>query len=221
MRGPRRLVGGWDQDPLWATVYDWAVEHDHVGGALWRLAGSDLRLLHATARDIGMLPAGAAVLDLPVGGGVALRALRPGQGVRYVACDISPAMLERAERRARELGVDDQVEPVAADVAALPFSDGEFDLVLSLTGLHCFPDPRRAVAELARVVATGGVLTGSTLLEDSGLRHAPVRVAGRLLRVLGPGLTSTQLEAWLDAEGLSEVSLQLSGPLGYFRAVRR
>lgn len=220
MRG-RRLIGRWDQDPLWATVYDWAVEHDRVGGALWRLGGTDLRLLHATARDIGMLPAGAAVLDLPVGGGVALRALRPGQGVRYVACDISPAMLERASRRARALGVEDQLETVAADVGSLPFPDGEFDFVLSLTGLHCFPDPRRAVTELARVVKRGGVLTGSTLLEDSGLRHAPVRVAGRLLRVLGPGVTSTELQAWLSADGLSEVTLRRSGPLAYFRGVRR
>lgn len=215
-----RLVGRWDQDPLWATVYDWAVEHDRVGGLLWRLGGTDLRLLHATARDVGTLPAGAAVLDLPVGGGVALRSLQPGQGVRYVACDISPAMLARARRRSHELGVDDQVETVAADVVALPFGDGEFDRVLSLTGLHCFPDPRAAVLELARVTASGGVLSGSTLVTDAGWRHLGVRLGGRALRVLGPGLSSAQLRRWLVEAGVGDVAVRRSGPLAYFSGVR-
>lgn len=215
-----RLVGGWDTDPLWATVYDWAVEHDRVGGALWRLGGTDLRLLHATARDVGLLPAGSTVLDVPVGGGVALRSLRPGQGVRYLACDVSQAMLDRTARRAARLGVADQVEPVLADVADLPLADGEVDLVLSLTGLHCFPDPRAAVQEMTRVLRPGGRLTGSTLVTDAGPCHAPVQVAGRALRVLGPGLSTVDLRAWTAAASLTDLVVRRSGPLAYFSGFR-
>src|SRR5258708_35740665 len=97
--------------------------------------GSDLGLLYRAAAEIGGLPAGAAVLDSPCGGGVALRGLRAGQQVRYVAADIAPEMLERTRGRAARLGLD-QVETVAADVEALPFADGEFDLAVSFTGLH-------------------------------------------------------------------------------------
>ena len=218
MRNP---FGDWSQDPLWAPFYDWTVEHPGPGGALWRVGmGSDLRLLYAAADEIGRQPAGATVLDVPCGGGVALRGLRPGQGVRYVALDISEAMLARTRASARRRGVGDQVETVLGDVADLPLADGEVDLAVSFTGLHCFPDPRAAVAELARVLRPGGVLTGSAFLEDSGLRYEPVRRAGRLAHLLGPGCTSYEMRAWLADEGLADVTLERSGAIGYFRAVR-
>ncbi|MFC6286953.1 hypothetical protein ACFP3Q_06975 [Nocardioides sp. GCM10027113] len=66
MRLPRvgRLLGGWHEDPLWATVYDWTVSHPRAGTPLWRLGlGSDLGLLYAAAGLLGDLPAGARVLD--------------------------------------------------------------------------------------------------------------------------------------------------------------
>ena len=146
-------LGGWGEDPLWATFYDWTVEHPQAGGMLWRAGiGSDLRRLYAAAAEIGRQPAGSSVLDVPCGGGVALRGLRTGQGVRYVAADISRTMLERTMAVATRRQVAAQVEPVLADVAALPFADAEFDLVVSFTGLHCFPDPHQAVREMGRVL---------------------------------------------------------------------
>lgn len=216
-----RLLGGWHEDPLWATVYDWTVEHPRAGVPLWRLGiGSDLHRLYAAADEVGRLPAGSAVLDVPCGGGVALRGLRPGQGVHYVAADIATTMLGRTARAARARGVDDQVVTCAADVGSLPFPDGAFALVVSFTGLHCFPDPRRATAEMVRVVAPGGVLTGSALFNDSGVRHEPLRRLGRRANVLGPGCTTSELRTWLAGAGLVEVSVELSGAIGYFRAVR-
>jgi SAM-dependent methyltransferase len=217
----RNPFGHWSQDPLWAPVYGWTVDHPGVGGALWRLGmGSDLRLLYAAADEIARQPAGATVLDVPCGSGVALRGLRPGQGVRFLALDISDAMLARTRAAARRLGVADQVETVLGDVADLPLTDGEVDLVVTFTGLHCFPDPRAAVAELARVLRPGGVLTGSALLEDTGLRYEPVRRAGRLAHLLGPGCTSYDVRTWLAEDGLTDVTLETSGAIGYFRAVR-
>ncbi len=211
-------LGGWGEDPLWATVYDWTVEHPQPGGVLWKAGiGSDLRRLYSAAAEIGRQPAGSSVLDVPVGGGVALRGLRPGQGVRYVAADISQGMLDRTLRVARERKVAAQVEPVLADVAKLPFADGEFDLVVSFTGLHCFPEPRRAVREMARVLHPGGILTGSALLTDTGLRYLPVRGAGRLAGLLGPGASTSDVRTWLDETGFEEVTLELSGAIGYFR----
>lgn len=219
-------LGGWSEDPLWASFYDWSVEHPRAGGAFWRLGiGSDLRRLYAAAAEIGRQPSGSAVLDIPCGGGVALRGLRPGQGVRYVAADISPTMLDRTLAAARERGVADQVEPQVADVGALPFADGEFDLVVSFTGLHCFPDPHRAVLEMGRVTHAGGVLTGSALLNTpplshGGLRTVPVRRIGRLSGLLGPSATQAEVRAWLAEAGFTDVTLEMSGAMGYFRGVR-
>ncbi|TWG90640.1 Methylase involved in ubiquinone/menaquinone biosynthesis [Nocardioides sp. J9] len=214
-------LGGWSDDPLWASFYDWTVEHPRAGGAIWR-AGiqSDLGLLYRAAAEIGRQPPGAKVLDIPCGGGVALRGLRPGQGVEYVAADISQAMLDRTMDAARQRGVDDQVHPQLADVGDLPFADGSFDLVVTFTGLHCFPDPARAVIELARVLRPGGVLTGSALLNDRR-RYAPLRIGGRAAGLLGPGCTSADLEGWLAGQGVADVVLEVSGAIGYFRGVKR
>ena len=213
--------GAWGEDPLWGTFYDWTVEHPQAGGLLWRAGiGSDLRRLYAAAMEIGRQPAGSSVLDVPCGGGVALRGLRPGQGLRYVAADISQTMLERTMAVARHRQVVAQVEPVLADVGKLPFADSEFDLVVSFTGLHCFPDPRLAVSEMARVLHPGGVLTGSALLNDTGIRYVPVREIGRFFGLVGPAATTTEVEHWLTETGFEDISISISGALAYFRAVK-
>ncbi|MDO9455738.1 class I SAM-dependent methyltransferase [Nocardioides sp.] len=214
-------LGGWSDDPLWATVYDWSVEHPRAGGLLWRFGiQSELRRLYAATDEIGRLPAGARVLDVPCGGGVALRGLRPGQDVEYVAADIARTMLDRTTAAARERGVADQVVPRVADVEQLPFEDDTFDLVVSFTGLHCFPDPARAVVEMTRVLRPGGVITGSAILNDSGLRHEPMRRGGRLAGLLGPGCTGPEVVHWLQARGVLAPTLERSGAMGYFRGVK-
>lgn len=121
---------------------------------------------------------------------------------------------------ARERGVEDQVDPVIADVHALEFGDAEFDLVVSFTGLHCFPRPRDAVLELGRVTRTAGMLTGSTLLRTRSLRAIPVTIVGRRLNLLGPGVTAVELPAWLEQAGYVDVEIRTSGPMAYFRGTR-
>jgi len=86
------------------------------------------------------LPDGSAVLDVPCGGGFALRGLRPDQDVRSVAADTSTDMLARAQRRAADLGRDDIVF-TEANIERMPFDYNEFDLCVSFNGLHCLPDP--------------------------------------------------------------------------------
>lgn len=214
-------IGGWEEDPAWASVYDWTVEHPRIGGLLWRVGiHSDLRKLYAATAEIGRLPAGSRVLDVPCGGGVGLRGVRPGQGIDYVAADIAPAMLARTRRAAVRRGVADQVTTTVADVATLPFGDASFDRVLTLTGLHCFPEPRAAIHEMARVLAPGGVLAGSALLNDTGPWHEHVRIGGRLIGVLGPGCTGAEVVDWLTEAGMRDVTLDRSGAIAYFRGVR-
>ncbi len=166
-----------------------------------------------------MQPEGSRIVDVPCGGGVALRGLEKAQGVDYVATDISQAMLDRTMDAARVRGVSDQVQPLLADVGHLPFDDGSVDMVVSFTGLHCFPDPSGAMAEMLRVLRPGGVVTGSTLLNDSGIHHEPIRRIGRAAGLLGPGCTGDELEGWLADAG-QDVVLNRSGAIGYFRAVR-
>lgn len=215
-----RVLGSWGEDPLWGTFYDWTVEHRRWGGAVW-FAGtqSDLGRLYAATEEIGRQPDDARILDVPCGGGVALRGLRPDQQVSYVAADLDQRMLERTLANARRRGLAHLVRAEQADVGAMPFADASFDLVVTFTGLHCFPDPHQAIREMARVLKPGGRVIGSAVLEDTGLRFAPLRRAGRLSGLIGPGCSSTQVRAWF-AEGGVDVRVELSGALGYFSGTK-
>ena len=132
----------WRRDPPWAAIYARGVAAEPVALVAGRLFwGTDVRLLYPATAVIGEQPDGAAILDIPCGGGIALRGLRRGQQVRYVAADISDAMLERTTREAERRGVSEIVELRRADVEALPFDDGEFDLCVSFTGPALLPAP--------------------------------------------------------------------------------
>jgi len=64
----------------------------------------------------------------------------------------------------------DAIEFVEADVTALQFDDASFDLCVTYNGLHCLPDPRAALAELARVLRPGGTLRGTSCVKGRGAR---------------------------------------------------
>lgn len=211
---------------MWAKVYPVLAEHPALGAPMWRLGlGGDISKLYAAVRALGDLPDGARVLDVPVGGGVALRGLRPGAGLDYVAADISPTMLARSLATARSRGVADQVTTAIADVGNLPFADDSFEMVVSFTGLHVFPDPHRAILEMVRVLKPGALITGSALFTGDfrGLerRYGLVHAAGRRARVLGPMCTAAQARRWLAEAGARDVRLEMSGGLGYFRAIKK
>jgi ubiquinone/menaquinone biosynthesis C-methylase UbiE len=204
------LRDGWKTERLRAAVYDWGVQTAPVawaaGRALW---GLDVNRLWTSIGELSREQEGATILDVPCGGGVAFRALSPDRSPRYVAADLSPVMLERAVGRARRLGLD-RVEFVQADVTALPFPDGSFDVCVTYNGLHCFPDPARAVAEFARVLRPGGVLRGTTVVRGAGRRYDAIVRLMRQAGVFGPTGTIEDFARWLAEAGLTEV--RVAGP---------
>jgi SAM-dependent methyltransferase len=180
------------------AFYDFYIERPWLTQAVGRLLwGIDSSVLYASMEPIRRAPARAMIVDVPCGGGVAFRALSPAQDVRYVAVDLSPKMLRRAERRARARSLK-QVELLVADMTELPFADGEVDLFLSYSGLHMVPRPREAVAEMARCLKPGGQLVGTTFLSDASRRARALFRAGSYSgHPLPP--SREDLRAWLEA----------------------
>ena len=98
---------------------------------------------------------GQRVLDVAAGtGNVALRAAQAG--ARVVASDVTRESLAVGERNAHELGL--QIEWVQGDAQALPFADGEFDVVTSAVGAIFAPDHQAVADELLRVCRPGGTI---------------------------------------------------------------
>jgi SAM-dependent methyltransferase len=102
----------------------------------------------------GIAP-GHRVLDVAAGAGnVAIPAALAGADV--VASDLTPELLAEGERAAAARGAE--LTWRTADAEALPFSDSEFDAVLSCVGVMFAPHHQAAADELVRVVRPGGTI---------------------------------------------------------------
>lgn len=119
------------------------------------------------------LSPGAAVLDLGAGTG-RLAVPLAAAGYAVWAVDLAPAMLARLGAKAAAQGVT--VRRVLADAHALPCAAGAFAAVVTVHVLHLLADWRRALAEVARVLAPGGRLWLGYL------HHDPTGVVGWTLR---------------------------------------
>jgi SAM-dependent methyltransferase len=196
------------------AFYDFYIERPRLMQAIGRtLWGIDSSLLYASMEPLAQAPAGATIVDVPCGGGVAFRALRPELDVRYIAVDLSPKMLRRAERRARARSLK-QVELLEADMTELPLADGEVDLFLSYSGLHMIPNPEQAVAEMARCLKPGGELIGTAFFSDASRRARALFKAGSYSgHPLPPD--REDLRAWLEGAGFEQVAI---GPQAGFAA---
>src|SRR5574337_84955 len=119
----------------------------------YALIGTTLQIVGENLCEAVDLRAGSRVLDVAAGNGNAtLAAAR--RFAHVTSTDYVPALLERGRERAAAERL--QVEFREADVEALPFADGSFDVVLSTVGVMFAPDQERAAAEMTRVVRPGG-----------------------------------------------------------------
>jgi ubiquinone/menaquinone biosynthesis C-methylase UbiE len=121
--------------------------------------GLEFQTKAAKALIEGMELAGKIVLDVGGGTGVlSLLALKAG-AARVVCGDISEYMLSEARRKAiDQLDNLDRIDFRKLDAESLPFEDGSFDVVLSSMSFGLFPDQKKAVAEMIRVLRVGGCL---------------------------------------------------------------
>jgi SAM-dependent methyltransferase len=174
---------------------------------------------------------GQRVLDVAAGSGnVALRAA--AAGARVVAADLTPENFTAGRAEARARGVE--LEWVEADAEALPFGDGEFDVVTSSLGAIFAGDHHAVARELVRVCRPGGTI-GMTAFTPDGLAgeffglfdpYAPPPPPGDLPPLLWG--SDLHVEALL-ADRVSRLALSRrryverspDGPRGYFELFKQ
>lgn len=119
----------------------------------YAVIGTTLQIVGESLCEALDIRAGQRVLDVAAGNGNAtLAAARRWCDV--TSTDYVADLLEKGRQRAAAEGL--HVTFRTADAEALPFADGEFDVVLSTFGVMFTPDQQAAASELLRVCRKGG-----------------------------------------------------------------
>lgn len=201
---------------MWATAsVGW---EEHAGYVDERGAAVTAAMLRRTAPRPG-----DRVLELACGpGGVGLAAAeRVGPTGTVVLSDLVEEMTRIAATRAAAAGLDN-VEVRLLDLAGLDEPDGAFDVVVCREGLMLAPDPAVAVAEMRRVLRSGGRLAVAVwgprarnpwlgalfdaVTAVTGLPVPPPGLPGPFALADADGLSSLLTGAGLDDVGVEEVA---------------
>ncbi|GAB4420752.1 MAG: hypothetical protein Kow00106_17390 [Anaerolineae bacterium] len=108
-----------------------------------------------TEAALPWLPDGGAILEIGPGPGVLLTRLA-AQYPLVVGLDLSPAMLQQAQRRLRRARLP--VRLVRGDGQRLPFAPQCFDGLILTFAFSAFPGGEQAMSEMVRVLRPGGVI---------------------------------------------------------------
>ncbi|UXA09042.1 class I SAM-dependent methyltransferase [Mycobacterium sp. SMC-2] len=150
-------------------------------GAIWAL-GDYPRMAEEVMAPLGPILVeatgigpGVRVLDVAAGSGnISIPAAATGATV--VSSDLTPELLQRSQARAAAQGVT--IDYREANAHALPFGDGEFDVVVSAIGVQFASDQQRAADELVRVCRPGGTI--------GVISWTPAGFFGRMLATIRP-----------------------------------
>jgi SAM-dependent methyltransferase len=166
------------------------------------LAEAHNRPLFEAVLDAGGVTAGTRVLDVGCGSGLTL-VLAAERGAQPAGIDISPGLLAVARERLPAADLRD------GDMESLPFEDGAFDAVLGVNAFQFAGDPRRALAEAARVASPGARVVAS-------LFAAPERSEGTVVHaamsaLIPPADAGDHAPYALSAPGNLEAAMASAG----------
>ncbi len=186
---------------LYAPVYD-------------ALTGMFGRHRRAAMEAVG-LRAGQRVLFVGCGTGLDLDFVPAG--VNVTGLDVTPAMLSRAARRARRLGLGGEF--VVGDARSLPFADASFDVVILHLILAVAPEPEAIAREANRVLVAGGRVSIFDKFLQAGQRAGVARrIANGAAGLLFSEINRT-VEPMIAAAGWTIKSDQPAGFGGAYRRI--
>jgi ubiquinone/menaquinone biosynthesis C-methylase UbiE len=182
-----------------------AVRYDLLA---WLLTLGRERSFREKLLRFARLQPGEAVLDVGCGTGTLAIAAKQEVGPTGIvyAIDASPEMLARASRKAAKAGIDVVFQNAFAQ--ALPFPEGQFDVVLTTLMLHHLPRQGRQqlAVEIRRVLKPGGRVLAIDFGEVAGQKKGWLAQFHR-----HGGLDPREIIAMLTQAGLECVE---NGPVG-------
>ena len=170
--------------------------------------GANLGLGCGNPQAIAALQPGEVVLDLGSGAGfdAFLAAQRVGEHGLVIGVDMTPEMVSKARKNARE-GRYDNVEFRLGEIEALPIADNSVDVIISNCVINLSPEKLRVFREAFRVLKPGGRLAISDVVATADMpeeiRHDVELLSGC---VSGASLIA-DIEAMLREAGFSQISI--------------
>ena len=167
------------------------------------------------ALDLARLRESGRALDVGTGTGDFALALlsRSPRSATVTGVDISPGMLEIAERRAGRAALGPRYERLIASVESLPFADAMFDVAMAGFVIRNVGDIPRGLREMRRVLRPGG---RAVILDLHTPRNPTIRRLYRAYSFISPRLAAAlgsdpeayrylprSIEAFYDPEALA------------------
>ncbi|MGA9117527.1 MAG: arsenite methyltransferase [Bacteroidota bacterium] len=176
--------------------------------------GAHMGLSCGNPLALASLRPGETVLDLGSGGGmdVLLAARRVGPAGRVIGVDMTPEMLGRARRNAREVhsrGGPDNVEFRLGEIEHLPVADASVDVVISNCVINLSPEKAQVWREIARVLKPGGRVAVSDLALRGPLPDPVKASVEALVGCIGGAVAVEETREMVRSAGLVETGLTL------------
>ncbi|MDW2800549.1 class I SAM-dependent methyltransferase [Clostridium boliviensis] len=116
----------------------------------------------------------------------------------FTGCEISPAMIQIAEKNAREYGIEACY--VEGNGMNMPFSDNAFDCVISNGSLHEWESPVLVFNEIYRVLRPGGRYCITDMRRDIGFFKQSMIYLSTKPKEIRPGFLSSLHAAYTKGE---------------------
>jgi SAM-dependent methyltransferase len=155
------------------------------------------------------LATGQTVLDLGSGAGidVFMAARQVGPAGHVIGVDMTPAMLEKANRNKAKVGLDN-VEFRHGYIEALPVEDDSVDVIISNCVINLSPDKPAVFREAFRVLKPGGRLAASDMVTQGRFSPQERADASAWAGCISGAEDVGDYVAAMHAAGFVEVSVQ-------------
>ena len=201
----------------------------YVSSDYLRIAAKVAEQVKLRSYEVMDIGPGQRILDVGCGPGTDTIPLAQlvGDSGRVMGVDWDQEMVDEADRKAAEAGVDPIVTHKRGDATALPFESGQFDACRSERLFQHLHNPEAALSEMIRVTKRGGwVAVVDTDWGTGSIDTPEVDIERRLARVkaercLNNGFSGRQLYRLCKAGGLDSLVVELFAiPILSYRLAR-
>ncbi|KAJ8562262.1 hypothetical protein K7X08_011553 [Anisodus acutangulus] len=176
------------------------------------------------AQEYFKVAEGGVLVDVSCGSGLFSRKFaKCGAYSRVVALDFSENMLRQCYDFIQndESIISSNLALVRADVSRLPFFSGSIDAVHAGAALHCWPSPSNAIAEINRILHSGGVFVGTTFLRVNPSAPTIFRALEQSATRTYSYFTQEEIEDLVTTCGLVNYTSKVQGSFIMFSAQKR